>query len=186
MLSDFGFGALGQMTTFIKARPLPASASGAWGARGSGGKGKVTVDDDSNFLARFKNGSVGVFESTRFAGGRRNFNTLQIYGSKGSLAWNFERMNELEFYDRTEPSVNQGFKTILATEADHPYSGAWWPPGHIIGYEHTFVHALYDFLVCMEEDRMPEPSFREGVNVQAVLDTVERSAKSRKWEKVKG
>ena len=175
----------GQMTTFIKERPLPASASGAWGAKGSGGKGKVTVDDDSNFLARFKNGSVGVFESTRFAGGRRNFNTLQIYGSKGSLAWNFERMNELEFYDRTEASVNQGFKTILATEADHPYSGAWWPPGHIVGYEHTFVHALYDFLTCMEEDRMPEPSFREGVKVQAVLDTVERSAKSRKWEKVK-
>jgi len=70
------------------------------------------------------------------------------------------------------------------TEAEHPYVGAWWPPGHIIGYEHTFVHALWDFLSCLEEDRMPEPSFREGVKVQAVLDAVERSAKSKKWVKV--
>jgi len=175
---------IGQMTTFIKERPLPASAGGAWGAKGKGGKGKVTVDDDSNFLARFKNGSVGVFESSRFAGGRRNFNAFEIYGSKGSLAWNFERMNELEFFDRTEPGKDQGYKTILATEADHPYVGAWWPPGHIIGYEHTFVHALSEFLSCLEVDRMPEPSFKEGVKVQAVLDAVERSAKSRKWEKV--
>ena len=175
---------VGQMTTFIKERPLPGDGSGAWGAKGKSGKGKVTVDDDSNFLAQFKNGSIGVFESSRFAGGRRNFNNFQIYGSKGSLAWNMERMNELEVYDRTEASVNQGFKTIMVTEGDHPYVGAWWPPGHIIGYEHTFVHALWDFLSCLEEDRMPEPSFREGVKVQAVLDAVERSAKSKKWVKV--
>ena len=176
---------VGQMTTFIKERPLPGDGSGAWGAKGKSGKGKVTVDDDSNFLAQFKNGSIGVFESSRFAGGRRNFNNFQIYGSKGSLAWNMERMNELEVYDRTEASVNQGFKTIMVTEGDHPYVGAWWPPGHIIGYEHTFVHALWDFLGCLEEDRMPEPSFREGVKVQAVLDAVERSAKSKKWVKVR-
>ena len=176
---------VGQMTTFIKERPLPGDESGAWGAKGKSGKGKVTVDDDSNFLAQFKNGSIGVFESSRFAGGRRNFNNFQIYGSKGSLAWNMERMNELEVYDRTESSVNQGFKNIMVTEAEHPYVGAWWPPGHIIGYEHTFVHALWDFLSCLEEDRMPEPSFREGVKVQAVLDAVERSAKSKKWVKVR-
>jgi len=175
----------GQMTTFIKKRPLPGTSSGAWGAKGSKGKGKVDVDDDSNFLAQFKNGSVGVFESSRFAGGRRNANTFQIYGSKGSLAWNMERMNELEIYDRTEPAATQGFKTILATEADHPYVGAWWPPGHIIGYEHTFVHAIADFLRCLEKDRLPEPNFRDGVKVQAVLDAVERSVKSRRWEKVR-
>lgn len=176
---------VGQMTTFIKQRPLPGTGAGAWGAKGAKGrKGKVTVDDDTNFLARFKNGSVGVFESTRFGGGRRNYNTFQVYGSKGSLAWNFERMNELEFFDRTEASVNQGYKTILVTEADHPYVGAWWPPGHIIGYEHTFVHALYDFFTCLKEDRMPEPNFRDGVKVQAVLDAVERSAKAGKWERV--
>jgi predicted dehydrogenase len=176
---------VGQMTTFIKERPLPGTSGGAWGTKGrKGKKAKVTVDDDTNFLARFKNRSVGVLESSRFAGGRRNFNTFQVYGSKGSLAWDFERMNELEFFDRTQKSVDQGYKTILATEADHPYAGAWWPPGHLIGYEHTFVHALYDFLSCLEEDRMPEPSFRDGVKVQAVLDAVERSAKSGRWTKV--
>jgi len=173
----------GQMTTFIKERPLATEGEGAWGAKGHKGKGKVTVDDDANYLASFKNGSVGVFESTRFAGGRRNFNTFQIYGSKGSIAYNQERMNELEFYDRTEPNELQGFKTILVTEANHPYTGAWWPPGHIIGYEHTFVHAIHDFLVAIEEDRLPEPNFRQGVRNQAVLDAVERSAKSGRWEK---
>jgi predicted dehydrogenase len=177
---------VGFMTTFIKERPLVDAGPGAWGAKGGRGKGKVTVDDETNFLARFKNGSAGVFESTRFAGGRRNYNTLQIYGSKGSLAWNFERMNELEFFDRTEAGAEQGYKTILATEAAHPYVGAWWPPGHIVGYEHTFVHAIHDFLTCLEKDRMPTPNFRDGVKVQAVLDAVERSAKSRRWEKVKG
>jgi predicted dehydrogenase len=174
----------GQMTTFIKERPLPTEGAGAWGAKGQKGKGKVTVDDDANFLARFKNGSVGVFESSRFAGGRRNFNTFQIYGSKGSIAFDLERMNELEFYDRTEPSELQAFKTIMVTEANHPYVGTWWPPGHIIGYEHTFVHAIHDFLTCLEKERLPEPNFRQGVRNQAVLDAVERSAKSGRWEKV--
>lgn len=175
----------GQMTTFIKERPIPATGEGAWGAKGSKvKKGKVTVDDDTNFLARFKNGSVGVFESTRFAGGRRNSNTFQIYGSKGSLAFNLERMNELEFYDCTEKPGYQGFKTISVTEAVHPYVGAWWPPGHIIGYEHTFVHAIHDFLTCLEKGRMPAPNFEDGVKNHIVLDAVERSAKSAKWEKI--
>jgi predicted dehydrogenase len=175
----------GQMTTFIKERPLPTEGAGAWGAKGQKGKGKVTVDDDANFLARFKNGSVGVFESSRFAGGRRNFNTFQIYGSKGSIAFDLERMNELEFYDRTESPELQAFKTIIVTEPNHPYVGAWWPPGHIIGYEHTFVHAIHDFLACLEKERLPEPNFHDGVRNQAVLDAVERSAKSTRWEKVR-
>jgi predicted dehydrogenase len=174
----------GQMTTFIKERSLPSDGAGAWGAKGSEGKGKVTVDDDANFLARFKNGSVGVFESSRFCGGRRNFNTFQIYGSKGSIAFNLERMNELEIYDCTEPPGLQGFKTINVTESVHPYVGAWWPPGHIIGYEHTFVHALHDFFTCLEQDCLPEPNFRDGVKNQAVMDAVERSTKSGRWEKV--
>jgi predicted dehydrogenase len=172
-----------QMTTFIKERPLPAGGAGAWGAKGSRGKGKVTVDDDTNFLARFRNGSVGVIESSRFCGGRRNYNTFQVYGSKGSIAFNLERMNELEFYDRTDAQADQAYKTIMVTENVHPYVGAWWPPGHIIGYEHTFVHAIHDFLVSLENDRLPEPNFRDGVKDQAVLDAVERSAKSGKWER---
>ncbi len=180
---EFG-SVVSQMTTFFKQRPLVGAGAGSWGAKGSKGKGKVTVDDDANFLARFKNASVGVFESSRFAGGRRNYNTFQIYGSKGSLAFNLERMNELEYYDRTDKQADQGFKTIMVTESVHPYVGAWWPPGHIIGYEHTFVHAVADFLTALEKDTMPSPNFRDGVKNQAVLDAVERSAKSGRWEKV--
>ncbi len=173
-----------EMTTFIKERPRPGAGAGSWGAKGSKGKGRVTVDDDANFLARFRNHSVGVFEASRFCGGRRNYNTFQVYGSKGSLAFNLERMNELEFYDCTEKAGYQGFKTINVTEAVHPYVGAWWPPGHIIGYEHTFVHAIHDFLTCLEEDRIPSPNFEDGVRNQAVLEAVESSAKSGRWEKV--
>ncbi len=176
----------GQLTTFIKERPLPSNGSGAWGAKGSGGKGKVTVDDDANFLARFRNGSVGVFQYSRFCGGRRNYNTLQIYGSKGSIAFNLERMNEVEIYDGSDPQALQGFKTINVTESVHPYVGAWWPPGHIIGYEHTFVHALHDFFTALEKDTLPEPNFHDGVKNQAVMDAVARSAKSGRWEKVRG
>ena len=172
------------MTTFIKERPLPGTGAAAWGAKGSGGKGKVTVDDDANFLARFGNGSVGVFESSRFCGGRRNYNTFQIYGSRGSMGFNLERLNELEFYDRTQAQSEQGYKTILVTENVHPYVAAWWPPGHVLGYEHTFVHAIHDFLTSLESDRLPEPNFRDGVKNHAVLDAIERSAKSAKWERV--
>ena len=171
-----------QMTTFIKERPLPGVAIGLK-AEARKGKGRVTVDDDANFLTAFKNGSVGVFEASRFCGGRRNYNTLQIYGSEGSLAFNLERMDELEYYDNTEPSADQGFKTIMVTQPVHPYVGAWWPPGHIIGYEHTFVHAIHDFMVALEKDRLPEPNFYDGVKDQAVLDAIERSAKSGRWEK---
>jgi predicted dehydrogenase len=93
-------------------------------------------------------------------------------------------MNELEFFDRTVDAAEQGYRTILVTEAKHPYVGAWWPPGHVIGYEHTFVHAVHDFLTSLEKDRLPEPNFRDGVKNQAVLDAVERSARSGRWEKV--
>ncbi|MGH9328069.1 MAG: Gfo/Idh/MocA family protein [Terriglobia bacterium] len=173
-----------QMTTFIKERPLADTGEGAWGAKGKRGKGRVTVDDDANFLARFKNGSVGVFESSRFCAGRRNFNTFQVYGSKGSLAFNLERMNELEFYEGSDAPGEQGYKLINVSERVHPYAGAWWPPAHLIGYEHTFVHAIHDFLTALEKDKLPEPNFYDGVKIQAVLDAVERSAKSGKWERV--
>jgi predicted dehydrogenase len=175
-----------QMTTFIKERPVQGDAAGAWGAKGGvGKKGKVTVDDDTNFLAQFKAGAVGVFEASRFAGGRRNYNTFQMYGSKGSLCFDMQRMNELEYFDRTQSNDIHGFRTIIVTEANHPYTGAWWPPGHIIGYEHTFVHMAHDFLTALEKDEMPEPSFAEGVKVQAALEAVERSAKSGRWERVR-
>jgi len=172
------------LTTFIKERPLLAKTVPGLAPKPGRRRANVTVDDDANFLARFRNHSVGVIESSRFCGGRRNYNTFQIYGSKGSIAFNLERMNELEYYDATVPIGEQGYKTIGITEAVHPYMSAWWPPGHIIGYEHTFVHALHDFLVAMEEDRQPEPNFYDGVKIQAVLAAAERSAQSEKWEKV--
>jgi predicted dehydrogenase len=174
-----------RMTTFIKERPLVSKGAGSWGAKGSKGKGKVTVDDEANFLADFKNHSLGVFESSRFCTGRRNYNNFQIYGSRGALAFNLERMNELEFYDASDGAGEQGFKLIQVTEAVHPYAGAWWPPGHIIGYEHTFVHAVDDFLTALEKDTMPSPNFHDGLRNQAVLDAVERSSKSGRWEKIK-
>ena len=174
----------GQMTTFIKERPLLGQVRGSLKASAARGKGRVTVDDDANFLARFRNGSVGVFESSRFGGGRRNYNTFEIYGSKGSLAFNLERMNEIELYDGSEPQAEQGYKTIMVTENVHPYVSAWWPPGHIIGYEHTFIHAIADFLTALEKDVLPEPSFYDAVKDQALLDAVERSARSGRWEKV--
>ena len=173
----------GHSTTFIKRRPV-ATRQGRLKAKGGSEKGKVSVDDDTNFLARFRNGSVGVFESSRFCGGRRNYNTFQVYGSKGSLAFNLERLNELEIYNSEEAAGEQGFKTVSVTEAVHPYVGNWWPPGHIIGYEHTFVHAVKDFLDCLDKGRMPRPNFEDGIQNQAVLDAVERSAASRRWTEV--
>jgi predicted dehydrogenase len=173
----------GQLTSFIRERPLVGEDKGQRQVKAGAGKGKVTVDDDANFLARFRNGSVGVFESSRFCGGRRNYNTFQIYGSKGSLAFNLERLNELEFYDRENAQGEQGYKTILVTERVHPYMAAWWPPGHIIGYEHTFIHAVHDFLEALETDTLPSPNFTDGLKNQVVLDAVERSGKSGKWER---
>ena len=174
---------VGHSTTFIKRRPV-VTGQGSLKAKGGPQMGKVTVDDDTNFLARFRNGSAGVFESSRFCGGRRNYNTFQVYGSKGSLAFNLERLNELEIYSSEEPAGEQGFKSISVTEAVHPYVGGWWPPGHIIGYEHTFVHAVKDFLDCLDRGRMPRPNFEDGIQNQAVLDAVERSAASRRWTEV--
>jgi predicted dehydrogenase len=176
----------GMMQTFIKERNLLASSSAVkgLGAKAGKGKGKVTVDDAVAFLARFKSGVFGTFEATRFATGRKNFNGWEINGEKGTLVFNFEDMNRLQFYDRTQKGSEQGFKTIMVTEADHPYAGAWWPAGHIIGYEHTFVHAVYELLNHLAERKMPSPNFEDGVRCQEVLEAVERSAKSKKWVKV--
>ncbi len=170
--------------TFIKERPLPESGGGAWGAAGAGGRGEVTVDDAVIALGRFKNGAIGTFEATRFAAGRRNYNSFEINGSRGSISFNLERMNELEYFSLDDPDYTQGFRTINVTGGAFEYASAWWPPAHIIGYEHTFVHSVFEFLSAIAEDRQPVPNFREGARTQAVLETVAKAAASKKWEAV--
>ena len=170
--------------TFIKERPLPAQGEGAWGASGGGGKGEVTVDDAVIIVARFKSGAIGTFEATRFAAGRRNYNSFEINGSRGSIVFNLERMNELEYFSLDDPDYTQGFRTIQVTGGAFDYASAWWPPAHIIGYEHTFVHSFYEFFSALGENRQPVPNFRDGTRTQAVLEAVGKAAESRKWEPV--
>ena len=162
----------GLLTTFIQERQTES------------GPGEVTVDDDAAFLARFRNGSVGVFEASRFATGRRNANTFEIHGRDGSLRFDLERLNELEWYDRTGSPEDRGFRTIRVLEKTHPYAGAWWPVGHILGWEHTFVHAVHDFLTCLETGAMPAPGFQDGLAVQVVLEAVQESARSGAWRTI--
>ena len=168
-------GVAGLTETFIRERALPEGSSGLT-ASGAGGMGEVTVDDAALFTARFDNGAIGSFEATRFATGRKNAMRLEINGSDGSLAFDFESMNELSFYDRNEDTETAGFRRILVTEPTHPYAGAWWPPGHGLGYEHTFTHEMVDLVTAIGEDRPPTPSFADGLQVQRVLAAVERSA----------
>ena len=143
--------------------------------------GEVTVDDAVLFLAKFKKGAVGSFEATRFANGRRNYNRVEINGSNGSLAFNLERMNELEFYSGSDPKHAQGFRTILATEPVHPYLQAYWPPGHIIGWEHSFLNGVYDLLEGLSNNKAVSPDFEEGLKCQQVLDAVIKSAEKKCW-----
>src|ERR1700754_532019 len=168
---------------FIKERPLPEASSGL-SASGSTERGPVTVDDTAIFIGRFGGGAVATFEATRFATGRKNGLRLEINGSTGSLAFDFESMNELSYYDGTEDPDTAGFRRIYVTEPTHPYAGAWWPPGHGLGYEHSFTHEVVDLVRDIDERRDPVPSFASGWQVQTVLDAVERSATSGSWQKV--
>jgi len=121
---------------------------------------------------------------SRFAGGNRNANTFEINGSKGSIRFNLERLNELEFLDLTQPSTEQGFRDLMITDGAHPYMAAWWPAGHIIGWEHTFTHEVRDLLQAIAGKIPVHPDFLDGLRVQQVLDAVERAASSRRWERV--
>ena len=162
---------VGMTETFVKERPLEEGT----------GTGEVTVDDAAAFLARFWNGALGTFEATRFAAGRRNQNTFEINGSEGSVAFDLERMNELEVFFTDDDSDVQGFRTVNVTEPEHPYAGAWWPPGHILGYEHTFVHTMKDLMEGIAAGESPAPTFEDGYRCQAVLDAVEKSAQNGGW-----
>jgi predicted dehydrogenase len=163
--------------TFIKQRPLPAATSGLAASGGQDAEmGEVTVDDAAVFFGRTEGGALATFEATRFATGRKNGMGIEVNGSAGSFFFDFESMNELHVYDGTVPARDAGFRRILVTEPDHPYLSGWWPPGHVLGYEHTFTHEVADFLSDIGSDRDPSPSFREGLQVQRVLDAVERSS----------
>jgi predicted dehydrogenase len=167
--------------TFIKERPLAMPAASAppsagLGASGGAGTGRVTVDDAALFIGRTAGGALASFEATRFATGRKNALRIEVNGSGGSLAFDFEAMNELSFYDNTLDPADAGFRRILVTEPDHPYAGKWWPPGHLLGYEHTFTHEVADFLTAIANGTDPAPSFADGLQVQRVLHAVWQSA----------
>lgn len=173
---------IGMSETFVKERPLPTSMTGL-SAKGSADapRGPVTVDDATLFMARFACGALGSFEATRFAPGHRCTNSFEINGSKGSVKFDFERMNELQVYFTSDDEDVQGFRRVLATDPSHAYMDAWWPAGHTIGYEHTFIHEVVELMRALEEDRQPIPNFVDGVKCQQVLEAVEQSIAQRRW-----
>jgi predicted dehydrogenase len=173
----------GRLRTFVDERPLPSEHAGLSGTAGTG-TGKVTVDDAATFLADFRGGAMGVFEATRFASGRKNAIRIEINGSRGSIAFDFEDMNVLHFFDGTEDAGTAGFRRILVTEAVHPYVGAWWPPGHVIGYEHGFIHQAVDLVRAIADGTDPTPTFADGLQVQRVLAAVETSSDNDSWQEI--
>ncbi len=191
-LIDLAHYLLGDMTevvgmneTFVKERPIPSAMTGLSASKsGDGAKGNVTVDDACLFMTKFADGALGSFEATRYATGHRCTNAFEINGSKGSVKFDFERMNELQVYFTDDADDVQGFRRVLATDPAHAYMEAWWPPGHTIGYEHTFIHEVYELMEALREDRMPVPNFHDGVKCQAVLEAVERSIAERRWVQI--
>jgi predicted dehydrogenase len=177
-------GVSGMLETFVRERPLPAEAHSLSGTAGEG-TGQVTVDDAALFLGRFSGGALATFEATRFALGRKNAIRIEINGSGGSLAFDFEDMNVLHFFDGNDPAAVAGFRRIVVTEPEHPYVAAWWPAGHGLGYEHGFTHQVVDLVTAIAKDEDPAPSFADGLQVQRVLDAVERSAADRStWTEI--
>ncbi len=172
--------------TFITERPIPGGSTSTFGAveKETTSKGKVTVDDASFLLLNFENGALGSQEGSRFACGRKNYNTFEIYGSKGAVSFNFERMNELQYLDFTQKATEQGFKTIMVTEYAHPYCKAWWAPGHIIGYENTFVHAVADFTDAVTKGTSVSPNFEDGVKNIQILEAAKLSSAKKQVVKV--
>lgn len=174
------------VNTFVTERPVGGDMVGLGGTGSSDAeKGPVTVDDAAAFTARFDNGSIGVFEATRFALGRKNTIRLEVNGSKGSIAFDFEDMNELEYYDGTEDAEVQGFRRIIVTDPAHPYVANWWPAGHGLGYEHGFTHQVVDLVRDIAAGVQPRPSFDDALQVQRVLAAVENSADARSaWQTI--
>jgi predicted dehydrogenase len=162
----------GHLETFIRTRPVAGSRTK---------RGRVTVDDAALALLRFDGGAIGTMEATRMARGRKNQNRFEINGSLGSIAFDLERLNELEVYFESDPASVRGFRRVLVTEQSHPFMKAWWPPGHLIGYEHTFIHTFYDLLEAMADDRVPSPNFEDGLRNQQVMAAIEKASTTRRW-----
>ena len=160
---------------FVKERPLPDNKDV---------KKEVTTDDAAVFTARFKNGALGLFQTSRMSAGHRNGLSFEINGSKGSVKFGMERLNELEVFFTEDVGEVQGFRTILATHPDHEYMKFWWPTGHILGWEQTFTHQYYEFLKAIINDYMPSPSFYDGMKNQEVIEAAQRAAVEKKWVKI--
>ena len=174
-LTDLEFSeVVGMEQTFIRERRMPDGK----------GKGTVDVDDALLFLARLSNGATASFEASRVAAGHKNYNRIEVNGTRGSIIWNFERMNELEYFTFDDPANVQGFRTIMCMSPSHPYAGHYWPDGHIIGYEHTFTNTLIDFLNALAAGTPFRPDFADGAADQEVIDASLESAKTGKWVKV--
>ncbi|MCU1566191.1 MAG: putative dehydrogenase [Pseudarthrobacter sp.] len=154
----------GRLQTFVHQRP------------GAQGPEDVTVDDAAWATLALASGAIASVEASRVATGRKNSLQIEIYGDKGALRFDLENLNELAFSDATLPAREQGFRRIVVTEPEHPYLDAWWPPGHIIGWEHTFTHQIRDFLLAIDAGTAPSPSFEDGLEVQRILGAVEESA----------
>jgi myo-inositol 2-dehydrogenase/D-chiro-inositol 1-dehydrogenase len=171
-------GAIDQVTamteTFVKERPHALT----------GRVEKVGIDDASAFLARFQNGALATFEATRYARGHKALYTLEINGEHASIFWDLHDLHRLEYFDHRDEGRLRGWRSIHITDADHPYMKNWWAPGLQIGYEHTFIHQVADFLTGLGEGRIPGPSFRDGLATDYVTDAVLRSAGTGQWVKV--
>lgn len=163
---------VGAMETFIKERPIENEP---------GKTGIVDVDDAASFIARFENGAMGVFEATRFAAGSRNRNCFEINGEYGSIKWDLENMNNLHVYLSEDDEGLQGFRVINCTEEVHPFADAYWPAGHIIGYEHTFVNLISELMEAISKKKSQKPDFFDGLQNQLILDAIEQSAIDKKW-----
>ncbi|MBQ4354075.1 MAG: Gfo/Idh/MocA family oxidoreductase [Clostridia bacterium] len=179
LVGDFK-SVMGMQKTFIKSRPIVERMEGLTAnAQADAPRGEVDVDDGSVFVAEFENGALGVFEATRFSAGHKNDLFIEVSGDRGSIKFTFERMNELEYFSADDEEGLQGFHLIQASEGGHPYMTHWWPVGHVIGYEHTFVHEFYEFMQSIALDKPTMPDFRDGVECSRIIEAVELSAQRR-------
>ena len=174
----------GTLRTFVHQRPLVDRSVGLTGTASGTDLGEVTVDDAAIFSGELSGGGLATFEATRFAAGRKNGLRWEISGSAGALAFDLEDLNVLEYF-RFDDGDTAGFRRILVTEPSHPYVAAWWPAGHMLGYEHGFSHQVVDLVTAIAAGKQPRPSFEDGLQVQRVLDAVERSSGDRaRWTSV--